>query len=336
MIGYSLLVHIFRSDTFLEVVMIVSLGEALIDFIYNESGGKSSFTPAPGGSPFNTAIAIRRLAVPTVYVSKLSTDLFGNMLVAHLEDNEVDTSALLRSSRPTTLAFAKIVNHKAEYAFYTNGSADRSITASEISKAIHSLPAPPECIQIGSISLALEPGAQAIHDIILARDQRIMVSFDPNIRPSMVDDRGVYLKRLEDLFTSVNIVKISDEDLEWIYPELDLDDAARLILSKGPQACVVTHGIKGSYWFGEGFKAFAPTNPITVVDTIGAGDTFHAGLLAYLYRESLLTRPGLSGISERQAELALTFATHAAEGTCKKQGADPPRIDEVLALMPRT
>ncbi len=313
--------------------MIISLGEALIDFIYSDKEGTPSFVPAPGGSPYNTAIALRRLDIPAGFISKLSTDLFGTMLVDHLSKNHVDTSMLHRSNGPTTLAFAKIVNHKAEYAFYTNGSSDRSITADEISSSLCKLPSPPLCIQIGSISLALEPGAREIHDFIITRDSSITASFDPNIRPSMVGDRDAYISRLESLFSSVNIVKISDEDLAWIYPPGDIDEGAKKILSLGAQACVVTHGIKGSYWFSTKVKTFAPTNPIKVVDTIGAGDTFHAGLLAYLYRESLLAKEQIGGITEAQAHNALRFATHAAEGTCQRQGADPPTIDEVLKRM---
>lgn len=313
--------------------MIISIGEALIDFIYADKNGTPSFVPSPGGSPFNTSIALRRLDVPAVFISKLSRDLFGTMLVNHLENNHVNTSALLRSDAPTTLAFAKIVNHKAEYAFYTNGSADRSITEKEISSAVSSLAEKPACIQIGSISLALEPGAEGIHDFIIQRDPSVAASFDPNIRPSMVADRNRYMARLESLFSSVDIVKISDEDLAWIYPDEGIKKGAEAILSLGAKACVVTHGIEGSYWFSSQTEAFAPTNPIQVVDTIGAGDTFHAGLLAYLYREGLLGPSDIGQVTKEHAQRALTFATHAAEGTCQKQGADPPSIDYVLNLM---
>ncbi len=313
--------------------MVVSLGEALIDFIYTEQEGSPSFRPAPGGSPFNTAVALQRLDIPTAFVSRLSRDMFGSMLTEHLETNGVDTSALLRSDEPTTLAFAKIIDKKAEYAFYTNGSADRSITAADIDRAVSSLPEPPKCIQIGSISLALEPGASGIHEYILNRDRGIAVSLDPNIRPSMIADRDGYLNRLEELFASADIVKISDEDLAWIYPSSDIRQGAADILKAGAAACIVTHGIEGSYWFSQHAEAFAPTHPVKVVDTIGAGDTFHAGLIAYLYREGLLERKKLAEVSEGRAHLALTFATHAAEGTCQRQGADPPRLEQVLRLM---
>ena len=313
--------------------MVVSLGEALIDFIYAEQEGIPSFRPAPGGSPFNTAVALQRLDVPTAFVSRLSRDMFGSMLKEHLETNGVDTSALLLSDHPSTLAFAKIIDKKAEYAFFTNGSADRSITAADIDRAVGSLPEPPKCIQIGSISLALEPGASGIHEYILNRKPGIAVSLDPNIRPSMIADRESYLLRLEELFASADIVKISDEDLAWIYPSSDIRRGAEDILKAGAAACIVTHGIEGSYWFSPYTEAFAPTHPVKVVDTIGAGDTFHAGLIAYLYREGLLERKKLAAVSEHQAQLALTFATHAAEGTCQRQGADPPRLEQVLRLM---
>ncbi len=313
--------------------MIVSLGESLIDFIYTESGDSPVFIPAPGGSPYNTAIALRRLEVPAAYLGKVSHDMFGTMLLNHLRNNDVTTSTVLRSDAPTTLAFAKIVAHKAEYAFYTNGSADRSLTAEEISQALAVLGEPPQCIQIGSISLLLEPGANAIYASIAERDPNIVVSCDPNIRSNLITHPDAYKQRLYDLFSTVTIVKTSDEDLAWIFPDSDIRDGAQRILAMGTEVCVVTHGIKGSYWFSRGMETFAPTNPIAVVDTIGAGDTFHAGLLAYLYRNGCMTKKALSEISKETAQAAITFATHAAEGTCKKKGADPPQLSEVLAAM---
>lgn len=313
--------------------MVISLGEALIDFIYRETDGTPSFVPSPGGSPYNTSIALKRLGIPTSYLGKLSSDLFGKMLLEHLEKNNVDTKTVIPSDKPTTLAFAKIVEGIAEYAFFTHGTADRSISAKEIETAILRAPERPQCIQIGSISLVLEPGAEEIHKFIMERDREILVSFDPNIRSSMVSNREAYLVRLEELFSSVDIVKISDEDLDWIYPELSIQDGAYKILRQGAQICVVTQGKEGSFWYSENTEAWAPTHPIEVADTIGAGDTFHAGLLAYLYREGYLNRSHLAELPKDKAEEALTFATHSAEGTCRNQGADPPYIDEILKLM---
>jgi len=313
--------------------MVISLGEALIDLIYRDTDGTPSFVPAPGGSPFNTSIALNRLGVPAAYLGKLSSDLFGTMLLEHLEKNQVEIRTVIRSDKPTTLAFAKIDSGKAEYAFYTNGSADRSITGKEIDTALHRLSSRPECLQIGSISLALEPGAEEIHKYVMERDREILASFDPNVRPSMIGNRDAYLVRLEELFSSVDIVKISDEDLSWIYPELTLSQGAYKILRQGASVCVVTEGSSGSWWFSEHTEAWASTHPVEVKDTIGAGDTFHAGLLAYLHREGFLSRRKLAEITKADAERALRFATHAAEGTCRRRGADPPMIDEVLELM---
>lgn len=313
--------------------MIVSMGESLIDFIYTESEDTPVFIPAPGGSPFNTAIALSRLEIPTAFLGKVSRDMFGTTLMNHLEANDVITRTVIRSESPTTLAFAKIVNHKAEYAFYTNGSADRSLSVDDISQGLASLDTPPQCIQIGSISLFLEPGAEAIYSSVTSRDPGIVVSCDPNIRTDLIDDPEAFRQRLFDLFPSVTIVKTSDEDLSWIFPGYDISEGAQSILDMGTEVCVVTQGVKGSHWFSRGIKAFAPTHPISVVDTIGAGDTFHAGLLAYLYRKGLLSIQGLSEVSEDEARSAITFATHAAEGTCRKKGADPPRLPEVLTAM---
>jgi len=316
--------------------MIISLGEALIDFIYSEEQGKPVFKPVPGGSPYNTAVALTRLEVHTAFASKLSRDMFGNMLLENLIENKVDTSAVLRSDNPSTLAFARIKEGKAEYAFYTNGSSDRSITVQEINQGVSVLKQQPVCIQIGSFSLALEPCSSAILEYIQQNKENSCISIDPNIRPSLVSDKQSYIQRLYTLFGLADIVKISDEDIAWIFsPPIsnDIQKAAETILSYGASTCVVTEGIKGSHWFSKGTKAFAPTHPVTVTDTIGAGDTFHAGLLAYLFREGLLDKKQIPHIDTSKAERALAFATHAAECTCQREGADPPALQEVLRLM---
>lgn len=315
--------------------MIVSLGEALIDFVYTPDveGGEPSYRPKPGGSPMNTAVGVARLGVPAAFVCKLSTDFFGEMLVRHIKEKGVIDSCIIRSPRPSTLAFARIENKKAEYAFFTQGAADGSIVLPEIETALSRLPASPSCIQIGSISLILEPGASAIEALITgtSAERDFVVSFDPNIRASMVTDRESYLARLERLFAASDIVKISDEDLFWIYPDVTLEEGARKILEFGTTVCAVTEGKKGSWWFSQQVTVFDPPYDVVVVDTIGAGDTFHAGLLAYLYDHDLMDRSALAGMTGEQAAAALAYADKAAGLNCSRQGASPPSKAEMEA-----
>lgn len=309
--------------------MVVTLGEALIDFIYVDETSNQMYKPVPGGSPMNTAIALSRLEVPSAFISGISTDMFGDMLKKHLIENGVDIRAAVRKENPTTLAFAKIVNGIAEYAFFANESADRSITESEIQTAIDKLPVQPVCFQIGSISLLLEPGASAIYSIISSRKSNILVSFDPNIRASLVKDRKSYLARLEALFRQSDIVKISDEDISWIFPELPLESAAAAILQYGVSVCVVTAGKRGVHWFSKDIQEFLAARDISIIDTIGAGDTFHAGLLAYLFLTGNLSREKLRSITQATAENTLKYASMAAEINCGRQGANPPTAIEL-------
>jgi len=309
--------------------MIVTLGEALIDFIYVDEDSNQLYKPVPGGSPMNTSIALSRLDVPSAFISGISTDMFGKMLTKHLTDNGVDIRAAVPKDNPTTLAFAKIVNGIAEYAFFANDSADRSITESEIQTAIDKLPVKPSCFQIGSISLLLEPGAAAIYSIVCKREPNIPVSFDPNIRASLVKDRDSYLTRLEALFRQSDIVKISDEDIKWIFPELSLETAADAILQFGVSVCVITAGKRGVYWFSQDQQEYLAARDISIVDTIGAGDTFHAGLLAYLYLSGNLTQEKLKCMNQETAVNALKYASMAAEINCCRQGANPPNTDEL-------
>jgi fructokinase len=313
--------------------MIVSIGEALIDFIYQETETAAVYQPVPGGSPFNTAIAMARLDVPTAFLSSISTDMFGKMLTRHLENNRVDLTAVIESENPTTLAFAKIVNGAAEYAFFSNGSADRSITAEAMAEVVSLLPASPICYQIGSISLLLEPGASEIFSFIKNRPEGILVSFDPNIRPSLVTNRDAYLARLAELFKESDVVKISDEDLVWIFPGKSIDEAAAAIISYGAAVCVVTAGKKGVYWFSENTRHYLAARDITITDTIGAGDTFHAGLLAFLYWSRNLSKDRLKALSLSDADTALKYASMAAEINCTHKGADPPKTEELAREM---
>jgi fructokinase len=324
---YNQLLHIMQRSC----VMIVSIGEALIDFIYQQEGDLPLFRPVPGGSPMNTSIALSRLAVPAAFLGCVSADLFGDMLREHLKTNGVVLTGVIPSNNPTTLAFAKIVGKAAEYAFFSNGSADRSITAAAMERAAASLPEAPKCWQIGSISLLLEPGASEIETFIERTAETAVISFDPNIRAGLVEDEHPYRMRLQRLFTLSDIVKISDEDLEWVFPGTPLEEAAQNILESGPSVCVVTAGKKGAHLFSTGLHRFLEAREIKVTDTIGAGDTFHAGLLAYFHDAGLLEKKALSRLGREDADSALRYAAAAAEITCSRAGADPPTKDE-LAL----
>lgn len=209
--------------------MILSCGEALIDMLPRETTlGEPAFSPYAGGAVFNTAIALGRLGAPSAFFTGLSTDLFGEILDQTLAASRVDTSLCARSSRPTTLAFVKLVNGQATYAFYDENTAGRLL--SEVD-----LPALPDSIGtlfFGGISLVNDPAASSYEALQTraARDGRVTM-IDPNIRPGFITDQPTYRARIERMMARADIVKLSDEDLHWLMGAGDLTTLAGWIVA---------------------------------------------------------------------------------------------------------
>ena len=323
--------------------MILSIGEALIDMIAVQSdSGSDLFRPVPGGSPYNTAISLSRLEVPTAYFCKISRDMFGDRLVSHLDSNGVATDRIIRSQDPSTLAFvSEGEDGSPRYAFFTNGTADRSLSTTELSALeLDGV----SCVQCGSISLILEPGASIIESFLLDASKNRFISFDPNIRTSMIEDETRYRERIERIASVCGLVKTSDEDLRWIYPNDSVEESAQRFLDSGAALVVVTEGINGARAFpATGVEDFIAVDRLgrrrepgeSAVDyemkgdSVGAGDTFHAALLSWLYRRDLFDRGRLAHLGNDDLRSALGFAAMCATITCSRVGADPPRLDEI-------
>ncbi len=308
--------------------MIHVCGEALIDMLPGKTeSGNDSFVPHTGGSPFNTCIAAARLGVETGFLGRISTDFFGQMLFQELKRNNVDLSSAQRGSEPTTLGFVKVEQGKdPEYAFYTEGTADCSLNEKEFPAV---LPDSVNALVFGSISLLMEPGGSVIAALAEREHGRRVLSFDPNIRPVLIKDSGAFRGRCEHLFSLSTIVKVSDVDLQWLYPRLSLEKAAEKIKQFGPFIVAVTKGADGSFVLKDSIRVEARAGKINVADTVGAGDTFHAGFLAWLEKNSLLNIHSLQEITQEDLAQALGFASRCADITCSRQGADPPYADEV-------
>ena len=308
--------------------MIISCGEALIDFVpLNAGGERLTYMPVPGGSPYNTAISAARLEVPTAYLGRISSDFFGDMLVDNLEANGVHADYIVRSDEPTTLAFVKRdESGDAQYAFYTNGSADRNLSDADLPRTV---PEAVKAILFGSISLTMEPGATTITNFVAREGERRTISFDPNIRPTMIPDRSAYLERFEEWVASATIVKISDADLEWLYPRESLTDAARRMLDMGAALVIVTKGADGSMAMSRDYAVEVPAIQTRVADTIGAGDSFHAGLISWLDRHEKLDLDTVRSLRPEDARGALGFAANVASITCSRSGANPPYLREL-------
>jgi fructokinase len=297
-------------------------GEALIDFV---ATGELVYKGYPGGSPFNTAIAAARLGVPTGFLSQLSDDLFGRRLRRHLEDNGVDVRFVLTSSAPSTLAFVERDAEVNRYVFLAQGSADRGYAPDPLP----SLPAETAYLSFGSVALLGEPAATTITRLVEAHRNRTIVVLDPNVRPSLVEDAAAYRARMTRWIGLADIVKISREDIEYLADTSEADDAARSWLALGPKIVVVTAGAHGARLYRGGEPLDVPGFDVDVVDTIGAGDTFTAGLIAGLLRAGVARAEQLAPTSGETLRQVLRFASAAAGLACTRPGADPPSLESV-------
>ncbi|MEP4032370.1 carbohydrate kinase [Roseibium polysiphoniae] len=310
--------------------MILCCGEALIDMIPEKTAsGQMAFVPHPGGAVFNTAIALGRLGVKTGMLTGLSTDLFGVQLEEALAASNVDAGPSVRSDLPTTLAFVQLNEGQATYTFYDENSAGRMLDPSDIP----ALDPAVEALFFGGISLAVEPCADAYADLLVGQSDQKVVMIDPNIRPGFIRDDVRYRRRLDRMLRSADIVKVSDEDLDWILPgSQSLGEKAQAILNLGASVVLVTQGTKGAVGFtASGLEVSAPGLPVKVVDTVGAGDTFNAGVLAILQESGALQRDTIASVSEDTLMKALALGTQAAAITVSRAGANPPRRDELSA-----
>jgi len=305
--------------------MIISLGEALIDFI---SQNELKFEGFPGGSPMNTSIAISRLGIPCQFLGRISNDMFGCRLIDHLHDNSVGTDMVLRTDDSTTLSFVqKQVDGQASYAFFANNTADKNWSNKELD--LITLPKETKIIHYGSISLSQEPCGTVISDFLLKNNGKTLLSFDPNIRPSLVPDREKYLKRFQDLCRITSVIKLSDEDLKWIFPDMTTDEAIDHLLKSGISLIALTTGKTGAWLINETNRVLSPIYDLPVSDTIGAGDTFHGALLSYLYDKDWLARNTLKNLNIDQLREIGDYANIAAGINCSRSGANPPTFSEM-------
>ena len=301
--------------------MIVCCGEALIDFLPRKSAeGDAVYQPFCGGSVYNTAIALGRLGIGTGFFSGLSSDFFGDMLRDGLKASHVDLAYVKTWDKPSTLAFVKLSDGHARYSFFDDNSACRMLTKKDLPK----LAAKVQALHFGSISLIPEPGGTALEALMKREAKTRVISLDPNIRASLIKDRRGHLARLHRMIAMADVVKISDEDVAWMTGKSDFAKTAKKWLKAGAKVVVVTRGGDGVEAYTSGFSIHQPAVKVTVADTVGAGDTFTAGLLAALSKAKLLRKAKLAAITEAQLDAALAFAARAAAVTVSRPGADPP------------
>ncbi|MWD27614.1 carbohydrate kinase [Aquicoccus sp. SCR17] len=303
--------------------MILCCGEALIDMLpRHTTEGEEAFAPYPGGAVFNTAVALGRLGARTGYFGGLSTDLFGARLADALGASGVETGLCPRSDRPTTLAFVRLVAGQASYAFYDENTAGRMLTPADLP----ALPDEVAALFFGGISLVSEPCAESYAALLQREAGRRLMMIDPNIRPGFITDEARYRARLKAMLAGADIVKVSDEDLAWIAGS---DDAGDLLSMSGAALVLVTKGADGVEATTRHHRFTVPARKAEVVDTVGAGDTFNAGLLAGLERTSLLSREAVRTALPEALRPAVELGAAAAAVTVSRAGANPPWSEEL-------
>ncbi len=306
--------------------MILSCGEALIDMLPRlTTANEPAFAPYAGGAVFNTAIALGRLGAPSGFFSGLSTDLMGEILIETLAASNVDTQYAARSARPTTLAFVKLVNGQATYAFYDENTAGRMLAVTDLP----ALPAAVQAIFVGGISLVNDPAAST-YEALQAREAPARVTMiDPNIRPGFITDPIAYRARIARMIAVADIVKLSDEDLHWLSGPGDITTLARAMIATGPKVVFVTEGANGARAITATQDRFVASQKVTVADTVGAGDTFNAGILAALHTAGALTKSAVAALPDATLDAALSLGAQAAAVTVSRPGANPPWAHEL-------
>jgi fructokinase len=301
--------------------MIVVAGEALYDLVVEPSGEVRAHA---GGGPFNTARTLGRLEQPVTFLGRLSADRFGTRLRAMLAEDGVRPDASVATDDPTTLALAEVdEGGGARYRFYERGTSAPGLTGEA---ALAALPREVDVLHVGTLGLALEPIATAMEVVVEQLAGRALVVVDPNCRPAVIADPDAYRARLDRVLAHTDLVKVSDEDIAWLHPGRDPIEATRTLLAGGAAAAVLTRGGEGAVVVTRDAEAAVAAPRVEVVDTIGAGDAFGGGLVAW-WRRAGLGREQLADL-DRLTE-ATRFACRVAALTCERAGASPPRLGEL-------
>lgn len=308
--------------------MILCCGEALIDMIPGPiTNGTEGFVPHSGGAVFNTAIALGRLGVQTGMLTGLSSDMFGQQLANGLAASHVDTSHVVTSDRPCTLAFVRLQDGHATYSFYDENTAGRMLSPENLPRISTEVTS----LYFGGISLACEPCANTYADLLAQEGQDRAVMLDPNIRPQFIEDIQRYRDRLDQMLALSDIVKVSDEDMNWIDPSpVSMQEKLAALLGKGPSVIVLTRGGEGATgYLSDGTEVSVPAARVEICDTVGAGDTFNAGVLAKLAELGALQKSKLKTLSADTLTKALAHGAKVASITVSRAGANPPWAGEL-------
>ena len=311
--------------------MLMICGEALLDVFQGEATRTGMALDANvGGSPFNLAVGLARLGQPAALFTAISTGFAGERLMRTLVDEGVNTQAIARTEAPTTLSLIGLnAQGVPSYAFYGQGCADRLVSAGDLAR----VPTELTLVNLGSYATVVEPVASTQRVLVERERARgaagALVAYDPNIRLNVEPDLARWRDQLDWMLTRTDLLKVSDEDLELLQSGTSLDGFAAHALDHGVKLVVVTRGAQGAVgWNAQGRVAIDPVK-VTVVDTVGAGDTFQAALITWLAEHGVLKAQALPTLTLAQLHDGLDFAARAAAITCSRRGADMPRRSEL-------
>ncbi|MDA9394036.1 ribokinase [Bradyrhizobium sp. CCBAU 45394] len=309
--------------------MILVCGEALIDLFVRASGGSDMSTHAvAGGSPFNVAVGLARLGVRTAFLGGISRDHFGAFLVDRLAREGVDGRFLVRTDRPSTISIVATADDgQPNYAFHGDSAADRSL---QLAHLPGTLPDDIQALTFGSYSMAVEPVGTTFAALAQRERGRRVISVDPNVRPAVVGDMQGWAVAAERFYRTATMIKASDEDVRVAWGgRLSIADAAAYWLECGAHLVVVTEGAKGATAFSAAGSVSVPGRSAIVRDTVGAGDTFHAALLAQLARTGRLHPGAIAMLDLSEIRELLAYGTAAAAVTVSRDGADLPAAADI-------
>jgi fructokinase len=305
--------------------MIIIAGEALIDMAPSMLEGKTAYVAHPGGSPYNVAMGIGRLGEQVEFLGRFSTDGFGQLLKSHIAKSHVGLHHAVEGPELTTLALVTPTPSGEFFSFYCQNTADTQLKPADLPAELPG----GAMLHFGSISLLLEPTASTLGGLMQREKGQRLISLDPNVRPFLIQDKAAYIKKLEGWLKCADLVKVSEADIRWMYPGQSLGDIAQSWKTHGAALLVVTMGGDGAFAMHGGQLIEVKSPKVKVVDTVGAGDTFMAGLLSWLHFYGLGTRSSLEALSTEQVSQLLSFAAKVAAINCTRAGADPPWKEEL-------
>ena len=303
---------------------VLVIGEALMDLVVQHGGTIDEVAAVPGGSPANVALALGRLGVPVELVTWVGTDTFGTTITTHLSESGVVVREPSIAAEKTSTAIAKLDERGAATYVFDVEWAPAPLEGFKDIQILHT----------GSIAAVLEPGSQAILDAIDATQGQVLVTYDPNARPQLMGSPAEAAPPIEAVVSRADVVKASDEDLEWLYPGKTAEQAALDWIERFDlPLLVVTRGKQGPMAFlGSDLRSSVAPAPVKVVDTVGAGDTFMGGLIDALWRRGIRGAEGrekLRALTGHDLRRILQEAAKLADIVVQRQGANPPWAHEL-------